>query len=391
MSDHSEQIFNLLDGELDSMHESKLFAELAVNADLRAEFKQQMAIRSAVQQDRAALVPPVALTSSVFSGLGFAAPLAGAAAGAAGGGFLLQWLMRIGLPLLSSVAVAGITYSVVNSTQSTPITQQQPTTAAPVAPEAAEQPVAPLPVTTGRLPTANRSQAPAELTRLRNENASLRRQLAAAQERVSESSIEMQSEPPVQRVNVTSSMDVRYGTDQRAVQQTMLTPISNSLLKYPAFLVQVRGMSANSLTEVSAPAQTSWYDNLSVGLLYQLSEQSAVGVEFGNEAFAMSFEGQRNGQTILYEQQPLSMWAGVTYRHTFPALGNSGFSPFGQVLVGGSKFGPLGRLSAGMIYSPAGPLSFIFGLEGSTMAYQFENAWYGSSKIGLTYGVAIRF
>ena len=98
MSPHQDWIHNLLDGELDSMNESALFGEFAVNADLRTEFKQQLAIRSAVHQDRVGLVPPIALTNTLFGGLGFAAPLAGAAAGVVSGGLLIQWLTRLGLP-----------------------------------------------------------------------------------------------------------------------------------------------------------------------------------------------------------------------------------------------------------------------------------------------------
>ncbi len=145
------------------------------------------------------------------------------------------------------------------------------------------------------------------------------------------------------------------------------------------------------MTDVSVPAQTAWYDNMSIGLLYQLSDRNTVGLEFGNESFAMAFEGERNGQVIRYEQQPLSAWAGITYRQTLPTIGSTAFAPFGQVLLGGSKYGPLGRLTAGIVYAPSGPLSFIFGLEGSTMAYQFQDSWFGTSKIGLTYGVAVRF
>ena len=87
MSTSNDQILELLDGELDPMVEPTLFAELASNTDLRTEFKQQLAIRTAVQEDRMALLPPAALTSAVFAGLGFAAPIAGAAAGAVGGAF----------------------------------------------------------------------------------------------------------------------------------------------------------------------------------------------------------------------------------------------------------------------------------------------------------------
>ena len=110
MSERKEQINQLLDGELDAMHEAALYGELAVNEELRTELREQIAVKSAVKDDRMALVPPASLTNSVFSGLGFTAPLAGAAAGSAGGSLLLQWLMRLGLPILSAIAAAGISF-----------------------------------------------------------------------------------------------------------------------------------------------------------------------------------------------------------------------------------------------------------------------------------------
>ena len=126
MSPHQDWIHNLLDGELDSMNESALFGEFAVNADLRTEFKQQLAIRSAVHQDRVGLVPPIALTNTLFGGLGFAAPLAGAAAGVVSGGLLIQWLTRLGLPLLSTIAAAGITFGLTQNSGQYTATEQQP-------------------------------------------------------------------------------------------------------------------------------------------------------------------------------------------------------------------------------------------------------------------------
>ena len=404
MSTHQEWIHNLLDGELDSMNESALFGELAVNSDLRTDFKQQLAIRSAVHDDRVGLVPPVALTSSVFSGLGFAAPLAGAAAGAAGGGLLLQWLTRLGLPILSSIAAVGITFGLVNSEQriansESPVVNSEQRTSSN-----SEQRIA-----NSESSVVNSEQRIANSesmnNRLRREIASLRAEqdrlkmmLAERTSVASEAPVQSDeprfvSSPEVMTTNVamTNTIQLTHSNEPRMLQATALTPINLRPVKYPSLLVQVRGMNGSSMTDVSVPAQTAWYDNMSIGLLYQLSDRNTVGLEFGNESFAMAFEGERNGQVIRYEQQPLSAWAGITYRHTLPTIGSTAFAPFGQVLLGGSKYGPLGRLTAGIVYAPSGPLSFIFGLEGSTMAYQFQDSWFGTSKIGLTYGVSVRF
>ena len=84
------------------------------------------------------------------------------------------------------------------------------------------------------------------------------------------------------------------------------------------------------------------------------------------------------------------MWAAITYRHTFAPLG-LGFSPFAQVGAGGTRYGPTGRATLGIQYEPVGPLTFVFGVEGTSMLYSNESTWYSSNKLGLTYGVALRF
>ncbi len=385
--DHRDHINDLLDGDLEAMHESTLFGELAVNADLRSEFKQQLAIRSAVQNDRVALIPPVALTSSVFSGLGFAGPLAGAAAGAVGGGLLSTWLPKVGIPLLAAATATAITWGVMQSDapQLQAMQPQQP------AVKAGETIIVEKPCTHD-----------AQLAALRRDNAALRAELdrtpsqPAVEQPLAEQNTERTEMPavamqPAQRVTLTNAMTLSQTSDQRVIQQTALQPISMRSMMFPAFIVQMRGMSATSLVDVNAPAQSTWYENVGLGLLYQLSDNHAVGLEMGSEIFPMSFQGNVNGQVIQYQQQPQSMWAGAAYRYTLSQLGSSGFAPFGQVLLGGTSFGPLGRVTAGFQYSPAGPLSFMLGVEGTAMAYQFNSAWFSSSKLGLTYGVAVRF
>lgn len=397
--DHRDHINDLLDGDLEAMHESTLFGELAVNADLRSEFKQQLAIRSAVQNDRVALIPPVALTSSVFSGLGFAGPLAGAAAGAVGGSILSTWLPKVGIPLLAAATATAITWGVMQSgTPQQPA--MQPQTQAPVGMQAAPQQPA---VKAGETIIVEKPCThDAQLAVLRRDNAALRAELdrtpsqPAVDQPLAEQNTERTEMPavamqPAQRVTLTNAMTLSQTSDQRVIQQTTLQPISMRSMMFPAFIVQMRGMSASSLVDVNAPAQSTWYENVGLGLLYQLSDNHAVGLEMGSEIFPMSFQGNVNGQVIQYQQQPQSMWAGAAYRYTLSQLGSSGFAPFGQVLLGGTSFGPLGRLTAGFQYSPTGPLSFMLGVEGTAMAYQFNSAWFSSSKLGLTYGVAVRF
>jgi hypothetical protein len=398
---YNERIHQLLDGELDSPGEAVLFGELAENSDLRSEFMQLLAIRTAVQQDRAGLVPPIALTNSVFTGLGITAPLAGAAAGAAGGAVATSWLTKALLPLTAALAAAGLTYGLMNSAQ---LGRGEPV-ARPDNITSSEQlgrgePVArPDNITSSEQRVASSENM--ELRRLRAEVSRLSDALALAtiteaeepaQTQVQDVQVEP-AEVPVSTtaIDLTHTITLARDTDPRVLMPMKEAPIVPEYQDYPSFLVQFRGLASSGLTQVSVAPQTSLMENANLAMMYQLSPQHLIGVEVGNESFPMTFEGMRSGQLIRYEQQPISTWAGITYRHSFAPIGNSAFTPFAQGLLGGSQFGPLGRLTGGILYSPAGPLSFMLGVEGTSMAYTFQDQWFTSSKLGLTYGMAIRF
>jgi hypothetical protein len=397
---YNERIHQLLDGELDSPGEAVLFGELAENSDLRSEFMQLLAIRTAVQQDRAGLVPPIALTNSVFTGLGITAPLAGAAAGAAGGAVATSWLTKALLPLTAALAAAGLTYGLMSSEQRVANSEQRVASSEQRV-ASSEQRTASSEQRTASSEQRVASSENMELRRLRAEVSRLSEALALAAMTEAEEPAQIQvqdvqvepAEVPVSTtaIDLTHTITLARDTDPRVLMPMKEAPIVPEYQDYPSFLVQFRGLASSGLTQVSVAPQTSLMENANLAMMYQLSPQHLIGVEVGNESFPMTFEGMRSGQLIRYEQQPISTWAGITYRHSFAPIGNSAFTPFAQGLLGGSQFGPLGRLTGGILYSPAGPLSFMLGVEGTSMAYTFQDQWFTSSKLGLTYGMAIRF
>lgn len=414
MSTQIEQLQQLLDGELDPIHESTLFGELAINGDLRTELREQIAIKNAVQDDRMTLMPPAALTNTLFTGMGFAAPLAGAAAGAAGGSMLMQWLSRLGIPILSAITAATITYTAFDASE--PSTGMQRHAPAPAAQEAAQaqaaEPAAaaepaPSTGTLQRAPSADPALR-AENNALRAENARLRSQLASSTEQpiatrtpddgrrtMDDGRLTSDLEAPTNllasQVHVTNDVAMTRSADTRFLAPQTLRGFETAYQKYPSLMLQVRGFQLAPTINTAALEQSDWYTNLGIAALYQLNRNHSVGIEIGNESFPMVFEGDRNGQLVRYEQYPTTAWAGLTYRYTGSNFGATSFAPYGQFMVGGSKFGPIGRMSGGVQYTPVGPLSFVFGVETSALAYTFQNNWYLSPKVGLTYGLAVRF
>lgn len=69
--DYIEKIFDFVDGTLDTTSEQFLFDELAKNAELRTELKQQMALSDAIRKDFVAYNPTADSTMKIFTQLGF--------------------------------------------------------------------------------------------------------------------------------------------------------------------------------------------------------------------------------------------------------------------------------------------------------------------------------
>lgn len=405
---YSKLINDLLDGELDSAGEATLFGRLANDSELRSEFMQQLAIKTALQQDRATLVPPISLTGAVFTGLGFAAPIAGAAAAGSisnSGGIMSTWLAKIGVPIMAALAAAGITYTALRMDGADdPVTTGAGTyaqgTGASVATDAQDGGTVGATMATPSTESARVVERVVERIverpsavneRLLRENEDLRRQLAEVSAETKDAvsnDAAAESPAPVIPVHLTSTIEIKRTGEDRVILPMEMRPES-PLFHTPAFSLSMRGLNGQS-APLSVPAQTGWYQNFGIGMMYRINPSSAIGLEVGAESFPMSFEGTRNQQVVRFELQPLATWAGVTYRHVFPQIGTSGFSPFVQGLVGGTEFGPLGRGSAGLLYSPAGPLSFMLGIEGAALAFNHQNRWFTSTKYGFTYGVLVR-
>ncbi|CAN5473593.1 hypothetical protein BH10BAC6_BH10BAC6_11650 [soil metagenome] len=424
---HSDLIQMLLDGEMDSMYDGRLFGELSTNGDLRSELKQQLAIRNEVSHDRMALIPPASLTGAVFSGLGFTAPMAGAAAGAAGG-FVATWLARIGVPIAAAVLTtgamnyAGTLDATMRDTEGATISRNnENATLAPNAStrntDAAQEDA--LHGNVRRSDASRDADTRDAWTRdARTRGTDMQRSDASRDEQThdarthdadmprsdashdtesqmlarDESMTPRNSEPIVSQLMVSNSIDLQRQEEPKTLQSMQLQNTRAAWDEYPAFTLQARGFSLKPMTETAVDPQTQWYQNLGVAMIYKLSDHHSVGVEFGSEVFPQVFDGTRpNGQIVKYEQQPSSMWAAAVYRYSFDGIGETSFRPMLQGSFGGTKYGPIGRAMLGMSYSPVGPLSFILGIEGATMAYQYQQNWFTSSKIGLTYGMAVRF
>jgi hypothetical protein len=72
-------------------------------------------------------------------------------------------------------------------------------------------------------------------------------------------------------------------------------------------------------------------------------------------------------------------------------LPESTFTPFAHVVAGATQIGALGRGMVGVSYAPDARTQFHLGAEASSLFYQSDGAWFASPKLGVSYGVSIKF
>lgn len=153
---------------------------------------------------------------------------------------------------------------------------------------------------------------------------------------------------------------------------------------------EVRGLLGTSLPRTELPSgSSSPFKNSAASVRYAIDHNHSVGIEFGAEEYFQQYLNVVEGSLYRVSQNPLLTWAGIAYR--FNALPESPFSPFGQITLGGTRLGGLGRLLLGLAYAPESRVRFMLGAEGSALLYNHQNLWNASPKVGITYGVSITF
>lgn len=129
--------------------------------------------------------------------------------------------------------------------------------------------------------------------------------------------------------------------------------------------------------------------NLQVTLIYALDENWSIGADYRQETFYQEFSHtDLTGNTFIVRQEPaFNSFSGVV-RYRYNDFGK--IVPIGQFMIGGTEVGYTIRPMIGAEYSPVDFLSFLVGLEHSTLMYN-QDGTYFSPKLGMNFGVAVKF
>ncbi len=129
------------------------------------------------------------------------------------------------------------------------------------------------------------------------------------------------------------------------------------------------------------------WNNMGWAAKYEFDPFSAVAVEGGLETFPVYLVNSAGGLTGHHSIG----WGGVSYTYSFSLAEVLGIHPEVRALAGMSTAGPIAKLSAGLVFQPAGQFSFSVDPEYTALFIKEEGAVRAGSKLGLTYSVRFHF
>lgn len=155
--------------------------------------------------------------------------------------------------------------------------------------------------------------------------------------------------------------------------------------------VELRGVTATSFPKATIGSRSNpWMENMAIGV-YLGSERNDFGVEFGQEPFSQHYSGVENGKYVRYEQNMISSWVLGGYRHRFaPWRAFGSVEPYVATGFGATlEAWPLARAGMGIMYMPDRRVRFQLGIEGTLLAFPYQDTWFTSKRAGFTYGISV--
>lgn len=430
----SDLIYLFLDGEASGAQQAVLFQRLAKDDELQTEFAEALRIRAATELERAETRPPSTLTADLFRQAGFAPPvpsLPGAPAPAS-----LGWHLGSTLATWTGLALAAVTGALVTAlilfgvqdrrvgrledrlAQLASQTRAIPQARAAGAREAEATSRYDGPLAEdgrGALPGGSSSAGSGSRRGGRNEG-------HVAVGITKPSGLDETSTTPIAPTapaNLPSTRDPRidssHGVARPSSDAASIWTETDTTTAVASALVALGDGSAATepaITEISAPisggrftaalrsrgelaswprqrapAGGPWFNNMSLSLLYRISDELGLGLEGGQEDFP--HYDLTNGGEVYH---PRIVWGGVALDYTpAAAILVDALRPSMHALVGITPLGPVGKGSLGLAFTPERRITLTAGAEATAFLYSRQGMLFSARNAGITLGMAVHF
>lgn len=134
------------------------------------------------------------------------------------------------------------------------------------------------------------------------------------------------------------------------------------------------------------PEELSRFNNLGANILYKYSEKLGIGAEIQQETYLQSFsEYDKFDREIIYTQRPNFTNFGVAVDYNVLDK----IKLYGGFGTNTNFSGVYSRLRLAREFSGQFPVDFLFGLEYSSLFYNFKQELYNSNKFGIYFGAKL--
>lgn len=362
-----------LTGDLSDSEATEFYSKLAIDENMRSEFKAFASVKSGIQKNINSFAPSAALKSTVFANAGFSGNTITPVPKSSNTGIWGSKFFTGALSAISGVVVTvlllktlGIGFSD-NNTSSQNITEEMfeyPEYVVEMPAVETTEVKAPEIVYIDRF-------IPVEIISENNEKTIKIIDLADGS-------------------SLTNNMVIQNNLSQLDLIEKDYSPINISTKKMN-LNTEMMGMTGWNVPSANIfPDKYSRLNNLNINLLYEISERFKAGLGFSQETFHTVYEGtEADGSIYKYYQQPnLS---------TFSLVGK--YIPFEYKKIAPYLQAGIGFNQTGYVFSPSigaelrlyPSLSFIFGLDYKLMGFTHQNQWYSAKKYGFRYGFSFNF
>jgi hypothetical protein len=395
---YNDLIYLVIDGEANEIESSTLFAALNDNFELQSEFQAALKLNRASEAYVTDSAVPIGVTSKLFNQAGLTyVPMATTTAAKVASGsvmskFMKSTLSSIGFTVLGLILGAVIMYLLndnwgiddQNKNQYTINNRQIQFTKSdnsyPEMTSYSEAHVIPKVEKKSQKRIVNFEESAKEMPLLEQVVSEDKPEFIAV---ITHSQISQNQEA----FDLFTSTDF----DSKNKLNSEIIPLSNLDFNDLGLSVEVKNASYWNLPkETIYPSEISKFHNMSVSLLYDLSENWKIGGEVRHETFYVKYlSTDALRQDFIFEQQPnlTSIELAVRYLPFNDLI----VKPLLQINFGGGHYGYTYRGTVGAEIELYENLAFILNCNYASLSYYHQTKINNSNKIGLNYGINYKF
>ncbi len=358
---YSDLIYKFIDGDISQVEQTILFNHLSENSELQQEFQQAVAIQKAFEFDKMVIGPSLNLTNRLFSKAGFTSSLNTVSKLSNISNFVKPVLFALFGVILTGAYFLFIVNDKINE-------------------------------------NLNLASIPQHklLMKLPDEDVGDKNINSNQFKRMSQSSDSGKADSDNRVIGFVGSSisdknisicENELRTDEINSNDYQFQVEDNRL----GAVIEVRGISGLVYLpdRTIIPQESKIGNNISLSIMKKIDEKHSIGVIAGQEALQLYAVIHQNGE-YNFELQPNLFWLGGVYRYSGREFFGT-LRPFTELMLGGSKYGAIGKFTAGLLYNPQDFISMTLGVETTALMYKYSGSYNFTEKFSIIYGLGIHF